>query len=141
MRLIDAPAFFSMKQESFAEKADFYSNCMCVYGHKARNKKLTLGRHMSGQKQLFVLIDQTDIYLARHIRDQGVIQRKLADGGNRTAGKCFNFLSLDWLKLPLTILRYTALYYPCLNYHLLLCYLWLILGTFIGLLLWSVCFT
>ena len=58
---------------------------------------------MSGQKQLFVLIDQTNIYLARHIRDQGVIQRKLADGGNRTAGNFFNFLSLDWLKLPLTI--------------------------------------
>ena len=70
------------------------------YEYKARNKKLTLGRHMSGQKQLFVLIDQTNIYLARHIRDQGVIQRKLADGGNRTAGNILNFLSLDWLKLP-----------------------------------------
>ena len=36
---------------------------------------------------------------------QGVIQRKLDDGGNRTAGKFLKHLrgSLDWIKLPVTI--------------------------------------
>ena len=35
MRLIDAPAFlFNETKESFAEKADFYSNCMCVRHEK-----------------------------------------------------------------------------------------------------------